>query len=236
MNEALDVHTMNTVAMGRVRGDLMLEAAESNRGEDERILLDLLNSVERDGGQSQRRLASELGIALGLVNAYLRRCVKKGLVKATAAPARRYIYYLTPQGFAEKSRLTVEYLSVSFSFFRRAKAECGVVFSAAAERGFHRVALAGISDLAEIAMICALDTGVKVTAVVDGKSTQSHFIGVPVAASFDAIVDGCDAVMITDLQRTAELTERASALLGPDRVLIPKLILPPPRFPNGGKA
>jgi DNA-binding MarR family transcriptional regulator len=214
----------------------MLEAAESNRSEDERILLDLLNSVERDGGQTQRRLASELGIALGLVNAYLRRCVKKGLVKATAAPARRYIYYLTPQGFAEKSRLTVEYLSVSFGFFRRAKAECGVVFSAAAERGFHRVALAGISDLAEIAMICALDTGVKVTAVVDGKSTQSHFIGVPVAASFDAIADGCDAVMITDLQRTAELTEQASALLGPDRVLIPKLILPPPRFPNGGKA
>jgi len=72
--------------------------------------------------------------------------------------------------------------------------------------------------------------------VVDAKSTQSHFIGVPVAASFDAIVDGCDAVMITDLQRTAELTEQASALLGPDRVLIPKLILPPPRFPNGGKS
>ena len=83
---------MNTVAMGvGARGNLMLEATESNRAEDERILLDLLSSVERDGGQSQRRLASELGIALGLVNAYLRRCVKKGLVKATAAPARRYI-------------------------------------------------------------------------------------------------------------------------------------------------
>ena len=68
----------------------MLEASESHKSaENERILLDLLNSVERDGGQSQRRLASELGIALGLVNAYLRRCVKKGLVKATEAPARR---------------------------------------------------------------------------------------------------------------------------------------------------
>jgi DNA-binding MarR family transcriptional regulator len=214
----------------------MLEATENNRTEDERILLDLLNSVERDGGQSQRRLASELGIALGLVNAYLRRCVKKGLVKVNAAPARRYIYYLTPQGFAEKSRLTVEYLSVSFSFFRRAKAECGVVFGTAAERGFYRLALAGISDLAEIAMICALNTGVRITAVVDGKSTSSHFVGLPVAASFTEIVDSCDAVMITDLQRTAELTEQASALFGPERVLTPKLILPPPRVPNGGKS
>src|SRR5262252_9985769 len=84
----------------------------------DRIVLGLLNSVEADGARSQRRIAAELGIALGLVNAYLKRCVKKGLVKVHDAPARRYAYYLTPQGFAEKSRLTVQYLSDSFSFFR----------------------------------------------------------------------------------------------------------------------
>src|ERR1700761_3593581 len=172
----------------------MLDAAKSEKTEDSRILLDLLNSVERDGGLSQRRLASELGIALGLVNAYLRRCVRKGLVKVTEAPARRYIYYLTPQGFSEKSRLTVEYLSVSFGFFRRAKAECGVVFGMAAERGFTCVALAGVCDLAEIAMICAFDTGVKVTAVVDAKSELSHFVGVPVVRSFEA-AENCDAIL-----------------------------------------
>jgi DNA-binding MarR family transcriptional regulator len=213
----------------------MLDAAPSDKSDDARILLGLLSSVERDGGQSQRRLASELGIALGLVNAYLRRCVKKGLVKVTEAPARRYMYYLTPIGFAEKSRLTVEYLSVSFSFFRQAKAECGAVFGAAAERGFSRVALAGISDLAEIAMICALDTGVKVAAVVDGQSTLSHFFGVPVARSFAAIAADCDAVLITDLQRTTELTEQASAFFGVERVLTPKLVLPRPRALNGDR-
>src|SRR6202046_5507378 len=118
---------MNTVAIERVR-DLMLDATEREKTEEARIRLDLLNSVERDGGQSQRRLASELGIALGLVNAYLRRCVKKGLVKVTEAPARRYAYYLTPHGFAEKSRLTVEYLGISFSFFRQARADCAETF------------------------------------------------------------------------------------------------------------
>ena len=92
--------------------------------ENERIVLGLLSSVETDGARSQRRMAAELGIALGLVNAYLKRCVKKGLVKVNDAPARRYAYYLTPQGFAEKSRLTVQYLSDSFSFFRKAKGDC----------------------------------------------------------------------------------------------------------------
>ena len=49
--------------------------------ESSRIMLGLLDAVEQDRAQSQRLLASELGIALGLVNAYLKRCVKKGLVK-----------------------------------------------------------------------------------------------------------------------------------------------------------
>ena len=135
----------------------MPQAARSEESENARIVLGLLESVERDGAQSQRKLASDLGIALGLVNAYLRRCVKKGLLKIGQAPARRYAYYLTPHGFAEKSRLTVEYLSSSFSFFRRAREDCSLVLKAAQARGWKRIALIGVSDLAEIATICALE-------------------------------------------------------------------------------
>ena len=213
----------------------MLETAPGQKGNDARILLGLLSSVERDGGQSQRRLATDLGVALGLINAYLRRCVKKGLVKVKQAPARRYIYYLTPVGLAEKSRLTVEYLSVSFEFFRLAKAECSAVFMAAAERGFSRVALAGISDLAEIAMICALEKNLKVTAIVDDTSQLPQFLGLSVATSFAEIVGLCDPVIVTDPRRATELTDQASVVFAGDRVLKLNLSLPPPRVPNGGR-
>jgi len=64
----------------------MDRAVLDHDGEDDRIVLNLLNSVD-DGAQSQRRIAEDLGIALGLVNAYLKRCVKKGLVKVRQAPA-----------------------------------------------------------------------------------------------------------------------------------------------------
>src|SRR5450432_3701377 len=130
MNIGLDVHGVNVVGRHLASGGQMSSIAQDKDPEEDnqRIMLGLLQSVERDGGQSQRRLAAELGIALGLVNAYLRRCIKKGLVKVSEAPARRYAYYLTPHGFTEKSRLTVEYLSSSFSFFRRAKADCAPVF------------------------------------------------------------------------------------------------------------
>src|SRR3977135_2249667 len=146
--------------------------------DNQRIMLGLLQSVERDGGQSQRRLAAELGIALGLVNAYLKRCIKKGLVKVSEAPARRYAYYLTPHGFAEKSRLTVEYLSASLSLFRQAKKDCTVALETARARGFSRTSILGVSDLAEIAAICALDTGITTAGGVDPESDLPRFVGV----------------------------------------------------------
>jgi DNA-binding MarR family transcriptional regulator len=192
--------------------------------EKSRILLGLLESVERDGGQSQRRLASELGIALGLVNAYLKRCIKKGLVKVSEAPTRRYAYYLTPQGFAEKSRLTVDYLSYSFSFFRRARSDCAEAFAKAEANGWTRLVLAGRSDLAEIARICAIETSVNVIGIVDPEIEGPTFIGLPVFASFDDVPTECDGVVVTDSRDASGTFVLAAARFGKDRVVAPKLL------------
>jgi DNA-binding MarR family transcriptional regulator len=192
--------------------------------EKSRIMLGLLESVGRDGGQTQRRLASELGIALGLVNAYLKRCIKKGLVKVSEAPARRYAYYLTPQGFAEKSRLTVDYMSYSFSLFRRARSDYANVLSAARERGLSRILLAGVSDLAEIATICAIDDGTQIVGIVDPGSTQKRFVGLPVYSSYEDVSGGFDAVVITDLRTPNEAYAEAVKRAGSDRVLVPRLL------------
>ena len=189
-----------------------------------RIILGLLESVERGGEQSQRRLASELGVALGLVNAYLKRCIRKGLIKVSEAPARRYQYYLTPHGFAEKTKLTVEYMSLSFSLFRRAKADCTAALEAAAKCGFTRVALMGISDLAEIASICSHDTGTTIVAIIDPRSEVVRFAGIPVARSIDSVADSLDAVLVTDIQAPREASERAIARLGSERVFLPALL------------
>jgi DNA-binding MarR family transcriptional regulator len=202
----------------------MPQVARSEEHENSRIVLGLLESVERDGAQSQRKLASDLGIALGLVNAYLKRCVKKGLLKIGQAPARRYAYYLTPHGFAEKSRLTVEYLSGSFSFFRRAREDCSSVLKSAHMRGWNRVALLGVSDLAEIAMICALEQSITIVAVVDAKATTDRFVGTRVVASIDAVPGGFDALVVTDLEATGDTVRAVSERVGTDRLLVPALL------------
>jgi hypothetical protein len=180
--------------------------------------------VESDGARSQRHIAAELGIALGLVNAYLKRCIKKGLVKVHDAPARRYAYYLTPQGFAEKSRLTVQYLSDSFSFFRKAKGDCARVFEEATARGFKRLLLAGKSDLAEIAILCAVEAGVTVVAIVDPRSEIARFVGVEVRKTYADVSGLFDAVIVTDVARAQASFDAAVEACGAECVLAPALL------------
>ncbi|HSV21747.1 MAG TPA: winged helix-turn-helix transcriptional regulator [Xanthobacteraceae bacterium] len=202
----------------------MAEASKPIDVEQTRIVLGLLEYVERGGEQSQRRLASELGVALGLANAYLKRCIKKGLVKVSQAPARRYAYYLTPHGFAEKTRLTLEFMSYSFALFRRAKTDCTAALQAARERGYSRIALLGASDLAEIAAICALDGGFIVSAVVDPELESPRFAGALVVSDIDLIAPPPDALLITDMRSARTSAQAAVTKFGFERVLVPALL------------
>jgi DNA-binding MarR family transcriptional regulator len=167
------------------------------------IVLSVLTSIERDSAITQRALARELGIALGLANAYLRRCVRKGLVKMRQVPINRYAYYLTPQGLAEKSRLTAEYLAVSLDFFRRARTDCATLFRQCEARGWHSVALYGAGDLAEIAVLSAGESPVKVVCVIDPEQPGRRCGGLAIVPDLDAALvraggQGLDVVIVTD--------------------------------------
>lgn len=184
----------------------------------------LLHAVDTDGARSQRHIAAELGIALGLVNSYLKRCVRKGWIKVNQAPARRCAYYLTPQGFAEKSRLTVQYLSVSFTFFRRAKADCGDLFATVKQRGFKRVVLAGKSDLAEIAILCSAESEIEIVAIVDARATGKKFVGIPLVKKYAQVPSPFSMVIITDVLDARGALRAASIAVGDDRILVPSLL------------
>jgi DNA-binding MarR family transcriptional regulator len=186
-----------------------------NEGE---ITLGVLDAVHENGDVTQRTLSRELGIALGLTNAYLKRCMRKGLIKARTVPANRYFYYLTPKGFAEKSRLTAEYLSHSFHFYGRARDQMDECFRDCAERGWQRVVLFGAGELAEIALLCAMRHAVDLTAVVDSEAADGDFMGVPVHAGL-ASVNGFDAVLITDLKAPQDSFETVCAQVSAGNVL-----------------
>jgi len=146
------------------------------------VELRLLDAVENGRFRSQREAAAELGIALGLVNAYVKRCVKKGWLKVSHVPARRYAYYLTPQGFSEKARLSARYLRNSMDLFRKARADYSALLGRAEALGWKRVALVGMSELTEIACLCALESEIEIVAIIAPQAERAKLLGVPVIA------------------------------------------------------
>ena len=191
---------------------------------DDAVLLGLLNAVEANETVTQRTLASELGIALGLVNAYLKRCITKGLIKVQDAPARRYAYYLTPQGFSEKSRLTVEYLTHSFSFFRRARRSCSSALAEASGRGWRRVALIGGGELTEVAALCALQSPIEISGIYDPAARGSEQAGLPVSRRIDDLTGSSDGAILTALSDAEHLHADATAAFGDAGVVVPDLL------------
>lgn len=215
-------------------------------GGDPEIVLRLLSSIERDSAITQRKLAGHLGIALGLANTYLRRCVRKGFVKATRVPLNRYAYYLTPQGFSEKSRLTASYFAASLDFFRRARGDCRMLLVQCAADGWSRVALYGAGDLAEIAILSAGEAGIEVVCVIDEEKSGRRLAGRPIvadlaAAQLAAGAGGLDGIIVTDttapqLKFDALLASATAGGLAAGRILAPDLLgiflMPAPQPPS----
>jgi DNA-binding MarR family transcriptional regulator len=151
---------------------------------DDARTLEILDIVQNNEQVSQRHLARQLGVALGLANSYLKRCIKKGWVKVQQAPANRYLYYLTPIGFAEKSRLTTQYLSYSLSFYREAGESCARLFEQCEQNGWHRVLLCGVSDLAEIATLRSLERKIEIVGIYEPENEYERFVGRSVYREF----------------------------------------------------
>jgi predicted transcriptional regulator len=185
-------------------------------------LLGLLGAVER-GDVTQRRLSRELGIAVGLVNAYIKRCVNKGLIKVRQVPPHRYAYYLTPKGFIEKSHLVASYFVYSFDFFRRARSSCKETVLSVAAAGYRRIALIGASDLTEIATIVATEVDIEIVAIVDKNSTGSRFLNIPVVTDV-AKLTSVDAVVITSLVDSQAAFDAAIKHFGAARVFVPLVL------------
>ena len=183
--------------------------------------MDLLTIVEEDSNITQRSLALELGIALGLANTYLRRCVDKGLVKIKQVPRNRYSYYLTPQGFTEKTRITAEYFKSSFLLFRKARREFENILIECDRRGKKEVILSDISDIAEVAILASLGLNSNIIGVLG--SREGHFSGLEILKE-DGLKINFDLIIITSLQDSMTRYDSLRNLYGKEKVLLPKVL------------
>ena len=203
----------------------VLDSVGQNK--ESQLTLELLRTIEQQDDVSQRYLAQKMGVALGLANSYLKRCVKKGWIKVSTAPANRYAYYLTPTGFSEKTRLTAEFFKTSFALFRQSGDEYTRLLNElidSCDEENRTLLLVGLSDLTEIALMRALQQKISVVGVYQPGEQRDEFFGVPVFNSLPNM-GSFDALLITSLEQTVDLLDECEKAYAGKPILLPPMLL-----------
>ncbi len=164
--------------------------------------LQLLEEISRDSSASQRKLSQRLGVALCVTNACIKKMVKKGYVKIKGINHKRISYYLTPEGFSEKSRLTYHFLEYTINYYVRLKNNISSKLAMFSKEGIRRVIYYGAGEVMEVAFITLHETNLELLGIVDddkdkhGKKMFGFFIQGP--ESIKELKP--DAVIITSIR------------------------------------
>ncbi|HAO93575.1 MAG: hypothetical protein A2X99_05450 [Deltaproteobacteria bacterium GWB2_55_19] len=160
----------------------------------------LLDEISRNKDLTQRDLSSSLGVALGLVNSYIKTLISKGYVTVSGIPRKRCTYYLTPSGFSEKARLSYRHLQNLTNLYRAARADFSALFKNIEATHSRRVVFCGADEITEIAYLSLKETGLELVAIADEKRSGEDFLGHRVASIGELVVMDFDLVVITSFQ------------------------------------
>ena len=188
--------------------------------QDELRTLKLLEAVDSREPPTQREMARDLDISLGLVNAFVKRLAKKGYFKITHIPKKRVKYLLTPKGALEKSRLTYRYLRYSVGFYREIREMLVTLFGRLENEGVRRITLYGCGEVAELAHLFLQNTSIRLTGVFDDKYERQKFFGHMVKSYEQLGNDGYEYVLLTQTEDIQSHFDRLVAIgVAPERIL-----------------
>lgn len=149
----------------------------------ERYAHGILTAVSSNEEISQRSLARNLGIALGLTNLLLRTLAHKGLIRIVRVRPNRLRYLLTPAGIAEKARMSLDALQASVTFYVEARNRIRDSFAELSAQwptdnghpAAKRIVFYRAGEVAEIGYVCLQETDLQLVGVIDEARTRPFF-------------------------------------------------------------
>ncbi len=167
--------------------------------------LTLFNTVESRPEINQRQLARELDVSLGLTNTYFQRVLKKGWIRAQQVKPRRWLYFLTPKGALEKSRLSLSYLHRTLNSFRELKSKGDEHLRILSKKGVRGIHLCGEDDLTEVLSYCFSGFEIELLSVILEKDLLDN----PEQRMNTTLPElkSDELILIVSLEHQAELSE-----------------------------
>ncbi|USO01269.1 MAG: winged helix-turn-helix transcriptional regulator [Alphaproteobacteria bacterium] len=179
---------------------------EARQHTDREVMVRLLTTLAENPEATQRDLATEMGISLGMMVSYMKSCVRKGFVRSKQVAPRRWAYFVTPKGFAEKSRMVSVYLYRAMTFFRDTRVQLEELFGQCQKEGIQTIAMVGSGDVAEIAMLVSQGFAVSVKLVMQSEGYIEN-------------LKGFDAVLVTDIANPQGTFDVLKECIGEDKLL-----------------
>ena len=123
----------------------------------------LLNEIAQDSLVTQASLAKSLGIAVGSVNWYIKRLVKRGYVKVSHLDRTRLQYDLTPEGMSVFSERAIQYAKDSLKIYKSFRQQAKNVVVKLGENGISQVYLDGDDEIMDILRLTCLEAGLSLS-------------------------------------------------------------------------
>ena len=128
-------------------------AITENLTEQDLAIIETLDS----GNLTQRQIAEEVGLSLGMVNLLIKKLVTKGYIKVKKINTRRIFYYLTPAAIEEKTKKTYTFIKKTVKSLGLIKAKIREEILGKYKGGYRSFNIIRHSELTDIALIVLMD-------------------------------------------------------------------------------
>ncbi len=128
----------------------------------------LLNEIARDSMVTQAGLSTQLGIAVGSVNWYIKRLVQRGWVKVSHLDRTRLKYDLTSKGMHVFTQRALLYAQDSLKVYRELRNRALETAKELEQRGVTEVYLPGEDELTDIMRLTCIENGITVRSTPGG--------------------------------------------------------------------
>jgi DNA-binding MarR family transcriptional regulator len=159
--------------------------------------LQVLNEVEKSPTVTNRMLSGKMGVSVKLAHYTLKKLASKGLLHMKRRDGRSWYYFLTPQGVAEKLRLTYQFLDFSKQFYGEARKRSSEVCLRLAREGVKRVAFLGAGELAEISFLGLAEQKLVLVDIFDDAQAGQSLLGRLIRPIKDIAASGAERILVT---------------------------------------
>lgn len=173
----------------------------------------ILHWIHSNKNITQREIATNVGVAVSMINLYLDEYEKKGLIIRKYYSTKTVEYYVTKLGYERYKALNISYLHNSIEVFKVASESIYDVLAKFYNSGYKRLYLYGAGEVAEIflfTLIVNISLPFDILGIIDDdESKQGNiFLGAKIISFSSAILDSCDGILISSFSKRNDILKK----------------------------